>query len=188
MMNVFKSVDGAVLTVIHGTKGGRIRSVAIEHEWQVDLLKDVKGMADQKTGKLVERGDTVERSIRRVRWQMEKRGLVLADAGVTPHGLRHQYMQERFKEQFGVEAPVKGCDISGLDKREFKYKTLMLMERAGHSRGSIGASYYGSRRIIRRKSKGAASIHDDKQSAPGSEGLKETLNDNQGKESSNGND
>ena len=147
MMNVFKSVDGAVLTVIHGTKGGRIRSVAIEHEWQVEMLKDVKGIADQKTGKLVERGDTVERSIRRVRWQMEKRGLVLADAGVTPHGLRHQYMHERFKELTGIDAPVKGGDISLLDKAEFDNKTERLMERAGHSRKTIGSYYYGSRRM-----------------------------------------
>lgn len=147
MMNVFKSDEQRVLTVIHGTKGGRIRHVPIEHDWQVELLKDLRGIADQKTGKLVERGDTVERSIRRVRWQMEKRGLVLAKAGVTPHGLRHQYMHERFKEQTGVDAPVKGGDISVLDKQEFDNKTEKLMERAGHSRKSIGAAYYGSRRM-----------------------------------------
>ncbi len=146
MMNIFKSVDCGVLTVIHGTKGGRIRSVPIEHDWQVALLQDVTVMADQKTGKLVERGNTVEQSIRRVRWQMEKRGLVLAEAGVTPHGLRHQYMHDRFKELAGIDAPVKGGDISLLDKAEFDNKTEKLMERAGHSRKTIGASYYGSRR------------------------------------------
>ena len=119
----------------------------IEYDWQVELLKDVTSIADGKTGKLMERGKTVEQSIRRVRWQMEKRGLVLAEAGVTAHGLRHQYMHERFKELTGVDAPVKGGDISSLDKQEFDNETEKLMERAGHSRKTIGASYYGSRRM-----------------------------------------
>ncbi|MHB1300524.1 MAG: tyrosine-type recombinase/integrase [Burkholderiales bacterium] len=147
MMNIFKSVDGNVLTVVHGTKGGRIRSVPIEHEWQHRLLEVVRGVVDQTTGKLAPRGKTVDQAERRVRTLMEKYGLTMAQMGVTPHGLRHQYMQERFKELTGVEAPIKGGDISVLDKQTFDEATGKLMERAGHSRLSIGASYYGSRRM-----------------------------------------
>ena len=146
MMNIYKSVDGGVLTVIHGTKGGRIRSVPIEHEWQFKLLEEVKAVTDKNTGKLSQRGKTVEQSIRRVRTIMEKHGLVLAEAGVSAHGLRHQYMHERFEEMTGIKAPVKGGDISLLDKQEFDEATGRLMERAGHSRVPMGASYYGSRR------------------------------------------
>lgn len=147
MMNVFKSVDGNVLTVVHGTKGGRIRSVPIEYDWQWGILEIVKGVVDQQTGKLAQRGKTVLQSERRIRTLLEKHKLTMAQLGVTAHGLRHQYMQERFKEMTGVDAPVKGGDISVLDKKEFDAVTGKLMERAGHSRLTIGASYYGSRRM-----------------------------------------
>lgn len=146
MMNIFKSIDGNNLMVVYGTKGGRARSVPIEHDWQWALLEDVKGLVDQTTGRLMRRGYTVEQSIRRVNYMLEKHGLVLAKAGVSAHGLRHQYMQECFKEQTGVDAPIKGGDIATLDKKELDEVTGRLMERAGHSRLTIGSSYYGSRR------------------------------------------
>ena len=147
MMNVFKSEDGDSLMVVHGTKGGRARNVPIEHEWQKRLLEDVKGIVDQASGKLMRRGLGVEQMIQRVYYMMKKHGLTLAESGVSAHGLRHQYMHERFEEQLGIPAPVKGGDISVLDKKEFDDATGRLMERAGHSRVTIGASYYGSRRV-----------------------------------------
>ena len=147
MMNVFKSDDDGVLMVVNGTKGGRARHVPVEHEWQRNLLDDVKGIVDQHTGKLIVRGVTVENWIRRVYYLMKKHGLTLTESGVSAHGLRHQYMHERFEEQLGIPAPVKGGDISVLDKKEFDDATALLMERAGHSRPTIGVSYYGSRRM-----------------------------------------
>ena len=147
MMNVFKSDDDRVLMVVNGTKGGRARHVPIEHEWQRNLLDDVKGIVDQVSGKLIMRGVTTENWIRRVYYLMKKHDLTLADSGVSAHGLRHQYMHERFEEQLGIPAPVKGGDISLIDKKEFDDATARLMERAGHSRPTIGASYYGSRRM-----------------------------------------
>lgn len=66
-------------------------------------------------------------------------------------------MQERFEEQLGIPAPVKGGDISRIDKKEFDNVTGMLVERAGHSRPTIGSSYYGSRR--RGKENGKSSGH-----------------------------
>ncbi len=147
LTNLFKAVDGNTLFLVNGTKGGRARSVPIEYDWQWALLEEVKSMVDQKTGKLIQRGKTLKQSLNQLEYRLRKHGLFLAGDGVTAHGLRHQYMQERFIEQMGVAAPVKGGDISSLDRSEFKYKTLMLMERAGHSRTQIGASYYGSRRM-----------------------------------------
>jgi len=41
---------------------------------------------------------------------------------------------------------VRGGDISTVEKYRFHEASQQLMERAGHTRVSIGASYYGSRR------------------------------------------
>ena len=56
-------------------------------------------------------------------------------------------MQESFKRLTGIEAPVRGGDLSQVNKYELHVASQKLMERAGHTRVSIGASYYGSRRI-----------------------------------------
>lgn len=151
MMNVFKAHDGDVLAVVYGTKGGRARSIPIEYEWQMEILEDVKGMVDQTSGRLMRRGKTEEQERQRVYYRCRKHGITLADDGISVHGLRHQYMHERFEEQLGVPAPVKGGDISVLDRKKFREVTGRLMERAGHSRVSIGASYYGSRRYGKRE-------------------------------------
>lgn len=162
-MNIFKAVEGNTLMVIYATKGGRARSVPIEHDWQWEIIRDVKSIADQHTGRLMARGKTMQQSVRRVGTIMEKYGLTEADLGVTLHGLRHQYMHERYKEMTGIEPPVRGGNIYTLSREEFNVATGKLMERSGHTRLSIGASYYGSRR--RRKPR-TASQQDNGKSQP----------------------
>lgn len=145
LMNVFKAEDGDSLKVVYGTKGGRARSVPIEHEWQRVLFEKAKSMADQKTGRFLRRGGHAEASIRRIYYMMEKRELTLAGMGVSAHGLRHQYVHERFYELLGIQAPVKGGNLSEVGQAEMDEATGKLMERLGHSRLTIGAAYYGSR-------------------------------------------
>lgn len=45
---------------------------------------------------------------------------------------------------------MKGGDLSQVDKDELRVASWKLVERAGHTRISIGASYYGSRRRDKR--------------------------------------
>lgn len=146
LLNLFKAEDSGMLMIVQGTKGGRARSVPIEHDWQRKAFERLKSNVNQKTGRFVT-GDGVESCIRRVYYVMEKNELTLANLGVSAHGLRHQYFHERFHEKLGIQPPVKGGNLMGVDKQEFGDTTAMLMERAGHSRPTIGASYYGSRRI-----------------------------------------
>lgn len=144
LLNAFKAEDDGSLKIVHGTKGGRARSVAIEHHWQRELWAKIKKMVDQRTGKFASRGSKLESSIQHVYYIMKKHKLTLADLGVSAHGLRHQYFHERFYELMGIPAPVKGGDLSGVDKQQLEATAGMLMERGGHSRMTIGASYYGS--------------------------------------------
>ncbi|HCI53641.1 MAG TPA: hypothetical protein DE312_10070 [Gallionella sp.] len=48
-----------------------------------------------------------------------------------------------------IEPPVRGGDLSILDKDELHLASQKLMERAGHSRVSIGSAYYGSRWAVK---------------------------------------
>ncbi|OIQ99420.1 tyrosine recombinase XerC [mine drainage metagenome] len=142
------SIDGenGNISVREGTKGDRPRTVPIENDVQRDILQRAKALADGKTGRLGIRGKTYEQKRRRFYTVLESIGITLRDEGVSAHGLRHQYMQESFKRLTGQDAPVKGGDINDIPADEFHVATLKLVERAGHTRPTIGASYYGSRR------------------------------------------
>ena len=56
-------------------------------------------------------------------------------------------MHESFKRVVGIEAPIRGGDLSQVGKAELHVASQKLMERAGHTRVTIGAAYYGSRRV-----------------------------------------
>lgn len=141
------ATEGPFFWIWEGTKGGRPRLVPIEDEVQVDVIQHARQLADGKTGYLGVRGKTYEQKRNRFYTVLKSCGITLSEAGVTAHGLRHQYMQESFKRLTGVDAPVKGGDLSELDRNELHVASQKLMERAGHTRVTIGASYYGSRRI-----------------------------------------
>ena len=138
---------GAAVHVRDGTKGGRSRLVPIENEVQQDVLARAKALSDKKSGFLGNRGGDDEQRRKHFYYVLKKCGITLAQDGITAHGLRHQYMQESFKRLLGIEAPVRGGDLSQVDPDELQVASQKLMERAGHSRVSIGSAYYGSRRV-----------------------------------------
>lgn len=138
--------EGDHVFVRDGTKGGRSRIVPVENVVQKDVLKRAKEEADGKTGLLGIRGKTLTQKTNRFYYILGKCRVTLKDDGITAHGLRHQYMQESFERLLGIKAPVKGGDLSLVDKDELRVASQKLVERAGHTRVTIGASYYGSRR------------------------------------------
>lgn len=139
--------EGDFVFVRDGTKGDRSRIVPIEDEVQRDVMTRAKAMSDKTSGFLGQRGNSEEQRKSRFYYVLKKCGITLAQDGVTAHGLRHQYMHECFRRLVGIEPPVRGGDLSQVDKDELHVVSQKLMERAGHTRVTIGASYYGSRRI-----------------------------------------
>lgn len=129
-----------------GTKGDRGRFVPIENERQLDVLQRAKQIADGKTGYTGKRGKTVEQKLKRLEYVLRKFGVTLRLSQVTAHGLRHQYMHENYKLMTGIEPPVRGGDITQVDEQKLHGAKQKLMERAGHTRTSIGVAYYGSDR------------------------------------------
>lgn len=153
-----RSHVGDFIWVREGTKGDRPRVVPIVNDIQRDVLERAKQAADKTSGFLCQRGKSFEQRQRRFYTVMESLGITLSEEGVTAHGLRHEYMQREFRRLLGIDAPIKGGDLSEVDKEALHVATQKLMEQAGHSRVSIGAAYYGSRRIPRSKLKKAAGV------------------------------
>lgn len=142
--------EGEFVWILEGTKGDRPRVVPIKNPLQKEVLQRSVAYVDKKTGFFGNngrlRGMTYSQKRRRFYTVMEACGITLKDSQITAHGLRHQYMHEAYEQMLGVEPPVRGGSIEQIDKDEFHLATQKLMEQAGHTRVSIGASYYGSRR------------------------------------------
>ena len=153
MLRAAVSHEGDFLMVREGTKGDRSRVVPVTNGVQKEVLRRAKELSDKKTGFLGKRGHTLMQKRNRFYYVMKKFGITLHENEITAHGLRHEYMQRRFSEMLGMEAPVRGGDLSQLDQQELHVASQKLMEEAGHTRVSIGASYYGSRRIPAREEK-----------------------------------
>lgn len=140
--------EGDFLFVREGTKGGRSRIVPIENIVQRDVIERAKAISDKVSGFLGHRGRTEKQRKSHFYYILKKCGVTLADEGVTAHGLRHQYMHQSYLRLTGIEPPVRGGDTSTVDKHELHVATQQLMERAGHSRTSIGVAYYGSSKFF----------------------------------------
>ncbi len=143
--------DGPFIHVREGTKGDRPRVIPIDNAIQRNVLDRAVEVMDKKTGFLGKRGKTMAQKRNHFYYVMKRCGVTLREKEITAHGLRHQYMQASFKRMLGIEAPVKGGSLADVGPDEFHVASQKLMERAGHTRVTIGASYYGSRRV-RRKS------------------------------------
>jgi integrase len=67
-------------------------------------------------------------------------GITRAD-GVTGHGLRHGYANDRYREIAGADSPVRGGQPPGRDTDQAA--RLEVAEELGHSRESVTTHYLG---------------------------------------------
>jgi hypothetical protein len=138
-------IDGQ-LEVKRGTKGGRLRFVAIDsHDKRaaLDAAKRVAGSIDANLGRP---GRSLEQNLKRFRYVMRKFGITKAAIGVTAHGLRHEYANDRYEEFAGVPSPVRG--EPPIERKADRAARLRLAEELGHSRENISSAYGGG--ILRR--------------------------------------
>nr|WP_294865294.1 integrase domain-containing protein [uncultured Pseudogulbenkiania sp.] len=139
------SLDEKTLIVKRGTKGGRLRHIAIQTEAQRAVLAKTKELAGLGDNHIGDPYKSLKQNIRHFRHVMEKFGITKSELGVTPHGLRHEYANDRFEEESGgFKTPVRGgvkWEIPPEREREIRYK---ISEELGHSRIYITTAYYGS--------------------------------------------
>jgi integrase len=133
----------AFLKVKRGTKGGRLRYVAVRHDEQRRALDDARLLVRTAEGHLGRPGLSLKQSLDRFDNVMRKVGVTRQRLGVTSHGLRHQFAGDLFFEIAEVHAPVRGGDPEcSADALRAAY--LEVARQLGHSRPQISNAYLGT--------------------------------------------
>ncbi len=142
MFKPFRADKGEYLSVTDGTKGGRDRIVPIRTDLQRQALLQAKAIARTPDGFLGNPKLTLEQALWRYSNLIRKHGITHKMLGVTGHGLRHQYANDRYEEIAGVPSPVRGGSVN--DKMKDEVARLTVTEELGHGRKQITSAYYGS--------------------------------------------
>lgn len=128
---------GAYLAVNVGTKGGRDRVVPIDTIEKRALIEKAKGFTANKTSSTSDPSLRLHQVKNRYYAVMRACGITKTQGGITSHGLRHGFANDRYSALSGRLSPVRGG--SGDDKAA----RLAVAEDLGHSRESITTHYLG---------------------------------------------
>jgi site-specific recombinase XerC len=139
------------LVISDGTKGGRARVVPINTEEKRALLEQCKKLVGYtKNAYMGEPTNSLLQNKNRFYYVMRKFGITKEDLGVTAHGLRHEYVNQRYHELAGDKSPVEGGTIAR-DNPELDHSVrTVIAEEVGHTRPSIVSCYSGSRRTVKK--------------------------------------
>lgn len=131
---------GTHLSVSHGTKGGRDRTVPITTAAQREVLDRAKTLCTTRSS------STSGQSMKLHQWKNHFYRVVRACGtsraeGFTIHGLRHQYANDRYKGLSGHDSPVRGG--ASMDYESDQAARLVVAEELGHSHESVTTHYLG---------------------------------------------
>jgi integrase len=132
------------LTATSGTKGGRPRVVPITTEQQRQVLIDAKALAGTPGNHIGNPQLTLKQQLSRFSNLLTKLGVTHKELGATAHGLRHQYLNDRYEVIAGVPSPVRGGTVTDDNRDACTLARLTTTEEAGHSRLQVTGAYYGS--------------------------------------------
>lgn len=130
-------------------KGSRPRDVPIETEFQRDVLKRVQayiGKTKALGWEFMADGSPASQKQRIDRYKnyMQALGITKACLGVTGHGLRSQFSENKaILDQF-IPATLGG-EKSTIPLDDLKVRRLQVSEALGHSRDSITSAYFGKK-------------------------------------------
>lgn len=151
MFKPHRADHGHYIIVRDGTKGGRERSVGIDHDWQRAILDQAKTMATRVNSHIGHPDHSLKQALRRFNYVMERFGITRAGLGITSHGLRHERLNDMFEEITGVPSPVRSLNtgtaapsIADVDPHLVDLARARVSEAAGHNRLSISNAYTGS--------------------------------------------
>ncbi len=122
-------------------KGGRGRFVPIRTDEQRYWLDQAKEIAGTFSNSLIPQNKTYVQHLFVYEKQVNRAEIK------NPHGLRHAYAQQRYKELTGWECPINGGpkskELTPDQKQIDKQARLILSEELGHSRIQITVNYIG---------------------------------------------
>lgn len=144
-------VEGELLRVTRGTKGGRPRITPIDKAIQDDVLARAKQLVDDKHAGLVPRGRTLKSYYDHVYYIYGRKFKLNRKNGTPPHGLRHEYLATRYEELTGEKAPIRAEPGAGAPENDLAARR-QIAEEAGHSRPYIAGCYVGTWRVGRPRS------------------------------------
>jgi integrase len=131
---------GSYLALTVGTKGGRDRVVPIDTPEKRELIDRAKAFAPSKLASTSDPALTLAQAKNRYYHVLRSCGITRAD-GITGHGLRHGYANDRYRQISGEASPVRGGKRSDTDTD--RAARLEVAEELGHSRESVTTHYLG---------------------------------------------
>ena len=140
------------LRLHRGTKGGRLRHVPIDTPARIVAIERARRVARNEDDSISDPKRTLEQAIAHLRYVMEKFGLTKRKLGVTPHGLRHQYAADEYRELTGEAPPVEGGPA--VPQTAAQMARLEISQHLGHARVQITNAYLGSSRSATKPSEG----------------------------------
>jgi integrase len=152
MFQPFRAVteDGSAISLLRGTKGGRARLVPIDTDAKRAALELACRVAVSDAGHLGDPHRSLKQNRTRFYTVLARHGVTRSWLGITAHGLRHQYANDRFEDFAGAASPVRGG--APLDREVDRTARLRVAEELGHARSKISAAYLGGMRRDRRTS------------------------------------
>jgi integrase len=144
MFQPFQAVteDGASIALRHGTKGGRARLVPVDTDAKRAALELARRVAVSDAGHLGDPRRSLGQNRTRFYTVLERFGVTKRQSGITAHGLRHQYANDRYLDVAGAPSPVRGGDR--LDREVDRSVRLQVAEELGHARENITTAYLGA--------------------------------------------
>lgn len=123
-----------------GTKGGRDRVVPIDTPEKRALVDLAKTFAASKLASVSDPTKTLAQVKNHYYHVLRSCGITRAE-GITGHGLRHGYANDRYREISGEDSPVRGGHAQNSDAD--KAARMEVAEELGHSRESVTTHYLG---------------------------------------------
>lgn len=131
---------GSYLALTVGTKGGRDRVVPIDTPEKRALIDRAKTFAASKLASTSDPARTLAQAKNHYYHVLRSCGITRAD-GITGHGLRHGYANDRYAQIAGQPSPVRGGTAPDPDTDQAA--RLEVAEELGHSRASVTTHYLG---------------------------------------------
>jgi site-specific recombinase XerC len=131
------------LHIVDGSKGGRVRSIIIEDEYQREVVDRAKAMVKNSAAFLADPTKTLAQNMRKISNTMTKYGITRSGKGalgVTLHGLRAGFAIRKLEER-GLVSVLRG-GLPNIMSREEELATrqeVVLM--LGHARDAIMNAY-----------------------------------------------
>ncbi|WP_426105876.1 phage integrase N-terminal domain-containing protein [Pseudomonas sp. TWR1-1-3] len=134
---------GSYLAVSIGTKGGRDRTVPIDTPERRELIDRAKAYADRRTASTSDPSKSLKQALGHYSRIVAKAGLTKAQLGVTSHGLRHAFANERYTHYSGSSSPIEGGNLRSHNWELDRFARMAVVEELGHSREDVSTYYLG---------------------------------------------